>query len=195
MPMPVSKKAPHRRSLQDSLAGVAQRAQQNKEKIRVEGFALGDDKDRVAESLKRANLVRDRLLQNGLTSDQIEVVATGRAAQGDAVRIMAVQNESKPQQPTSSAALPGKPASEEPLGNAFFLSATPLTIEKGRSALVSMLSHDVDGQTGLLLRPDLGARLGEVRVSRRRCSKIRPTTRSMLGRSRSTPTDSSWAKA
>ncbi len=146
MPKPVSKQAPRRRSLQDSLAGVAQRAQQNKEKIRIEGFALGNDKDRVAESMKRANQVRDRLLQNGLTIDQIEVVATGRAAQGDAVRIMAVQGESKPQQPGTPAAAPGKPPSDEPLGSAFFLSATPLTIQKGQSALVSMLSHDVQAK-------------------------------------------------
>jgi len=145
MPRPARKASP-RPSLQDSLAGVAQRAQQNKEKIRIEGFALGNDKDRVGESLKRANLVRDRLLQNGLAADQIEVVATGRAAQGDAVRIMAVQGENKPQQPTTPAALPGKPPSDEPLGSAFFLSATPLTIAKGQSALVSMLSHDVDAK-------------------------------------------------
>ncbi len=146
MPKSIAKKAPRRPSLQDSLAGVAQRAQQNKEKIRIEGFALGNDKDRVGESLKRANQVRDRLLQNGLSNDQIEVVATGRAAQGDAVRIMAVQGESKPQQPSAPAAAPGKPASEEPLGSAFFLSPTPLTIEKGQSALVSMLSRDVEAK-------------------------------------------------
>ena len=145
MPRP-SKKASRRASLTDSLAGVAQRAQQNKEKIRIEGFALGGDKDRVGEALKRANQIRDRLLQNGLTADQIEVVANGRAAQGDAVRIMAVQGEAKPQQPAQPAALAGKPQTEEAIGNAFFLSATPLTIEKGQSALVSMLSHDVSAK-------------------------------------------------
>src|SRR6185436_7809409 len=92
VPKPVSS-APQRRSLSDSLSGVAQRARQNKEKIRVEGFALGGDKDRVGESLKRANLVRDRLLQNGLTPEQIEVVATGQSAQGEAVRISALAGE------------------------------------------------------------------------------------------------------
>ncbi len=140
------KKAPPARSLADSLAGVAQRAQQNKEKIRVEGFALGTDKDRVGESLKRANQIRDRLLQFGLTADQVEVVATGRATQGDAVRILAVQGEAKPLQPGQPAAVPGKPLGDEPLGNAFFLSGTPLTIEKGQSALISMLSHDVSAK-------------------------------------------------
>jgi len=145
VPKPVLS-APQRRSLSDSLSGVAQRARQNKEKIRVEGFALGGDKDRVGESLKRANLVRDRLLQNGLTPEQIEVVATGQSAQGEAVRISALAGENKPQQPSGPAAAPGKPPSDEPLGNAFFLSSTPLTIEKGQSALVSMLSHDVEAK-------------------------------------------------
>jgi hypothetical protein len=145
MPKPVIAMK-RRASLSDSLAGVAQRAQQNKEKIRIEGFALGGDKDRVGESLKRANQIRDRLVQNGLTADQIEVVANGRAAQGDAVRIMAVQGEAKPQQPGQPAAVPGKPPNDEPLGNAFFVSGTPLTIEKGQSALVSMLSHDVSAK-------------------------------------------------
>lgn len=136
---------PARRSLDDSLAGVAQRAQQSKEKIRIEGFALGGDKDRVGESLKRANQVRDRLVQNGLPAAQIEVIGTGRPTQGDAVRIMAIQGEAKPRQPgaSSSGAKPGQPVSDEPLGNAFFLSGAPLTVEKGQSALVSMLSSDV----------------------------------------------------
>ncbi len=133
-------------SLDDSLAGVAQRARQSKEKIRVEGYALGTDKDRAGESLKRANQIRDRLLQNGLPADQIEVVATGQATRGDAVRILAVQGENKPQQASQPAAAPGKPAVDEPLGNAFFLSGTPLTVEKGRSAMVSMLSQDVQAK-------------------------------------------------
>lgn len=146
MPKPsVAKKAP-RRSLQDSLADVAQRAQHNKEKIRVEGFAMSGDKDRVGESLKRANQIRDRLLQNGLRADQIEVVANGAPAQGGPVRILAVQADAKPQQPSQPPAAAGKPPSDEPLGNAFFLSGTPLTVEKGQSALVSMLSRDVSAK-------------------------------------------------
>jgi hypothetical protein len=141
-------KAANRSSLDDSLAGVAQRAQQRKEKLRIEGYALGGDKDRAAESLKRANQIRDRLVQNGVAADQIEVIGTGRTTKGDAVRILAVQGDAKPEQAAGEKAAPvtGKSVVDEPLGNAFFLSATPLTIEKGNSALVSMLSQDVDAK-------------------------------------------------
>jgi hypothetical protein len=141
-----SKPKPARKSLDDSLAFVAQRAQQSKEKIRIEGFALGGDKDRVSESLHRANQVRARRVQNGLSAEQIEVIGTGRATQGDAVRIMAIQGEAKPQQAAGPGAKPGQAATDEPLGSAFFLSAVPLTVEKGQSALVSMLSNDVDAK-------------------------------------------------
>jgi hypothetical protein len=136
-------KRAHRPTLQDSLVGVARRAQQLQEKIRVEGFALGTDKDGASESLKRANQVRDQLVQNGVSAEQIEVVANGRVAQGEAVRILALQSEAKPQQGNASPKQPGEVAVDEPLGSAFFLSSTPLTVEKGRSALVSMLSRDV----------------------------------------------------
>lgn len=154
MPPPPSRNAARpkpssRALLDDSLAGVAARAKQSKEKIRIEGFALGSDKDRMGESLKRANQIRDRLLQNGLGADQIEVVGTGRATQGDAVRILAVQTDAKPEQaaqPGQTPSAPGKPAPDEPLGSAFFLSSTPLTVEKGRSALVSTLSREVQAK-------------------------------------------------
>jgi hypothetical protein len=142
-PSPKVARPSRQRPLDDSLAGVATRAKQSKEKIRVEGYALGADKDRVGESLKRANRIRDRLLQNGLPADQVEVVGTGRPAQGDAVRIVALENERKPEQPSELKPADGKPTQDDPLGSAFFLSKTPLTVEKGRSALVSMLSHEV----------------------------------------------------
>lgn len=142
----IVKRAPRRPTLQDSLAGVARRARQNQEKIRIEGFALGSDKDRVGASLERANQVRQRLLENGLRAEQIEVVASGRVAPGEAVRILAVQADAKPQQASSTAGAKTPTSADEPLGSAFFLSSTPLTVEKGRSALVSTLSADVQAK-------------------------------------------------
>jgi len=153
VPRPADEEATAPPSLSDSLAGVAQRAQQNKEKIRVEGFALGSDKDRVGESLKRANQGAIRLLAKRFDAQQIEVVATGRRA-GRCVRISAVAGESKPQQPGQPAGAPGKPPSDEP-------SATPSSCRRRRSP-----SRRADprgqhaeprrrSQAGLLLRSDL----------------------------------------
>jgi hypothetical protein len=136
-------KTARRASLDDAVSGVVARAVQNKEKIRIEGFALEGDGDRIGASLQRANQVRDRLMAGGLPADQIEVVGTGQAARGDAVRILAVQGETQAQQPKGTST--GSEASE-PIGDAFFLSRTPMTVEKGSSALVSILSSDVDAK-------------------------------------------------
>jgi hypothetical protein len=137
----LAKRAPHKgASLDDAIGGVVARAMQNKEKIRIEGFALAGDGDRVGASLSRANQVRDRLMAGGLPADQIEVVGTGQAAQGDAVRILAVQGETQAQQPKGTTT---GSESSDPIGDAFFLSGTPMTVEKGSSALVSILSSDV----------------------------------------------------
>jgi hypothetical protein len=140
----VSRSKPRTESLDDSLHGVAERARQNKEKIRVEGYALAADGDRAASSLGRANAVKDRLISIGLPEDQIEVVGTGRVAQSDAVRILAVQGDASPRQ--AAAPAPASAPADDPLGQAYFLSKTPLTIEDGSSALVSVLNAEIEAK-------------------------------------------------
>ena len=74
-------------------------AKKTKQKIRVEGFAKPDDKDRLGASLANANSVRDGLVQNGVPAEQIEVVATGQASAGEQARVVAVD----PQTPEARA--------------------------------------------------------------------------------------------
>jgi len=103
----------------------------------VFGYARPSDKDSAGKSLERANAIRDELVQSGVSPEQVEVIATGQLGSGDGVRVVAADAEGpKPVQ--------GKSASEAygdaPLGNAYFLAPSPLTIEKGHSAMVSMLT-------------------------------------------------------
>ena len=116
---------------------LAEQLKGNRNKVKVFGYARASDKDSKGQSLERANAIRDQLVENGVTPDQVEVVATGQLANGDGVRIVSADNEApKPGQ--------GKAANEAnadaPLGNAYFLAPSPLTIEKGHSAMVSMLT-------------------------------------------------------
>lgn len=121
----------------DGLNAVAQRARSSKQKIRVEGFARPADKDRKGASLANANAVRDGLVRNGVPLDQIEVVATGQTS-NDVARVMAVEgNAEAPTQPSSAGA-------DEPLGDAYFLTQVPLNVEKNHSAMVNVLTTDVD---------------------------------------------------
>ncbi|HEY3500403.1 MAG TPA: DUF4139 domain-containing protein [Polyangiaceae bacterium] len=123
----------------DGLASLAQRARSTKQKVRVEGFANPGDVDRMGSSLANANRVRDGLVKNGVPLEQIDVVATGQPSAGETARIVAVDAKApSPAQPSAG--------SDEPLGDAYFLTAVPLDVEKDHSAMVSVLSTEVNAE-------------------------------------------------
>jgi hypothetical protein len=136
---PAARPVPTKAQKDDGLATVAQRARQSKQKVRVEGYANPGDSDRMASSLANATSVRDGLVKNGVPIEQIDVVATGQASAGETARIVAVDGKGPaPAQPNSG--------NDEPLGDAYFLTAVPLDVEKNHSAMVSMLSTDVKAE-------------------------------------------------
>lgn len=108
----------------------------NRNKVKVLGYARASDKDSSAKSLERANAVRDQLVENGVSADQVEVVATGQVSSNDAVRV--ISDEGAAQQPVQGKG--GDATGDSPLGSAYFLAPSPITIEKGHSAMVSMLT-------------------------------------------------------
>jgi hypothetical protein len=123
-----------------SAAGITRLAthlRESRAKVRVLGFAQPGDKDSAGDSLSRANAIRDELLQNGVAPEQVEAVATGELSHGDAVRVVATESDApKPVQGQA----PAEQGEDAPLGSAYFLAPAPLTIEKGHSAMVSMLT-------------------------------------------------------
>lgn len=123
----------------DGLMAVAKRAREMKQKIRVEGYASANDADRRGASLANANSVRDGLVRNGVPLELIDVVATGQASSGDVARVVAVD---------APAVQPGVTAggSDEPLGDAYFLTEVPLDVEKDHSAMVNVLSTEVSAE-------------------------------------------------
>lgn len=118
------------------IARLAAQLKSSRGKVKLLGYARATDKDVSSKSLERANAIRDQLLENGVAPEQLEVVATGQVG-NDGVRVISSDDAaSKPVQ--------GKGGSEagndSPLGSAYFLAPSPLTIEKGHSAMVSMLT-------------------------------------------------------
>ncbi len=135
--------------------------------------------------------MRDRLVSIGLPPDQIEVVGTGRVAQSDAVRILAVQSDVPAEQALAPA--PVNAQSDEPLGQAYFLSKVPLTIEKGESALVSVFNAEIEAKPVYYYDPI--SNRGSTKFAFRAVLVENPASaRSTLGRSRSTRTSSFWAR-
>ncbi len=119
------------------LAGLAKRALKNKQKVRVEGFALPGDSNKKQASLARANAVKDELVANGIPASSIETVATGKVNTRDGVRLVAIpQGSVRPQQ----AKRPEAGSATDPIGSAYFVAPKPMNIEKDHSAMVNILT-------------------------------------------------------
>jgi hypothetical protein len=123
-----------------TLVAVANRAQQNKKRIRIEGYAMSGEQDAKDASLRRANTVRDQLIKNGVAESQIDVVATGQFREGSGVRVLELDQ---------SAGQPQQAAGDEgtPIGDAYFLSKAPMTLARDQSAMVSLMREGVKAES------------------------------------------------
>ena len=119
----------------DELASMAARVLSSKQRVRIEGYAQSKDKDRRAASLANANSVRDGLVRNGVPVDQIEIVGTGQTS-SDVARVVALSA------PVAPATQPAATSGDEPQGDAYFLTKTPLNVERNHSAMVNVLSTE-----------------------------------------------------
>lgn len=122
----------------DNYARIAQRAQRSNNRVRVEGFARPGEKNPRAASLKRAQMARQRLIDNGLAPDQVEAVGTARYSSGEGARIVAVAKAPPP--PQSAVTPEAKESPEAPIGSSYFVTDKPMTIEKDHSAMVALLN-------------------------------------------------------
>ena len=136
-PATLDEEKPSRRAPMAAIARLAAQLKGNQNKVKVLGYARPSDQDGAGKSLERANSIRDQLVESGVRPEQVEVVATGQLANGDGVRIVAADAEApRPVQGNGAT----EASADSPLGNAYFLAPSPLTIEKGHSAMVSMLT-------------------------------------------------------
>jgi hypothetical protein len=124
--------APQAAAAENPVAQLANRLRASKERVRIEGFARSGEADLAGASLRRANALRDVLVGQGVSADQIEAIGTGKTNDTEGVRILAAVPDAA--QPAQMAA-----RSDEPIGSAYFLAPTPLTIKSSHSAMVSIL--------------------------------------------------------
>ena len=142
-PMMLEAEKPSSRAPIPAITRLAAQLKGNQSKVKVLGYARPSDTDSAGKSLERANAIRDQLLESGVRPDQVEVIATGQLANGDGVRIVAADADApKPVQGKSES----EPNGDAPLGNAYFLAPSPLTIKKGHSAMVSLLTAQAPAQ-------------------------------------------------
>jgi hypothetical protein len=167
---------PRKASPAPGIARLAAQLRGNQSKVKVLGYARPSDKDGAGKSLERANAIRDQLLQNGVAPEQVEVVATGQLANGDGVRVISADAEA-PKPVQGNAKTDSHDANDAPLGSAYFLAPTPLTMTPRPRKCTSTIRSRVAARRSML--------------SARCCFKIRLTTRSMRAPLPSTKTGNS----
>jgi hypothetical protein len=127
------------------LGGLGRKLRKTKQRIRVEGFAQRGDANPKRASLRRANLLRDKLIAEGVPEGRIDVVGTGQFNR-QAVRVVQADPSDSGgvhAPPTSDA---GDPHDSQPLGEAHFVSPEAMTIAAEHSAMVSVLNQKAKAQ-------------------------------------------------
>jgi hypothetical protein len=110
-------------------------------KVQIQGFARSGDGDPQNDARMRAERVRDQLVQLGVPAEKVEAEASGLVSDSQAVRVVTKDSESKPSQSSTA-----EGSRTETIGNAYFVSGVPMTIEKDRSAMVSLLKSKAKAQ-------------------------------------------------
>ena len=113
--------------------------------IVIEGHAdsnRGGDATRRAND--RANIVRNQLIDQGVPPARIRVVARVEAGATERVRLVAQAPTPEAQKTPDGASANDVDAS--PVGESHFASATPMTVERGASAMVSLVRKTTEGE-------------------------------------------------
>jgi len=117
------------------VAQLAEQLNRSSGKVIIEGYAAEGERDAELRSSDRANWLRNALISEGVAPARLEVVARGKVA-GHGAGVRLVQEEA-----ASSPAL----GDGDPIGESHFQSDTPVTVDKGTSAMIAILDDDADG--------------------------------------------------
>jgi hypothetical protein len=113
--------------------------------IVIEGYANGSDGESNRRANDRANIVRNQLIDQGIAPARIKVVTKVDASQPERVRLVAqagAAGEGKPAAPGSKAA----EVDAQPVGESHFENKRPMSVDKGSSAMVSMVRSPTEGE-------------------------------------------------
>jgi OmpA family len=112
--------------------------------IVIEGYANTPDGEATRRANDRANLIRNQLIDQGVAPARIKVVTKVDSSQRERVRLLAQAPKGDEARPARS----GKAleADAQPVGESHFENKRPMTVERGSSAMVSMVRDVTEGE-------------------------------------------------
>ncbi len=121
---------------------LADKLNQTDGTITLKSYAAADAE--ADDAFDRGNVLRNQLIAAGVAPARVKVdVDTGKGRAD--VEIV--------HEPVAAETAGGVPVSETPVGESHFQSSTPLTVERGTSALVAVLDKETEGDVVYLFDP------------------------------------------
>jgi hypothetical protein len=123
------------------LAGIVKKVLDSKKDVVIETHGLSN-----AEVQKRAEAVKNKLVDDGIPAARIHVVPKVGPNESISLRVLAVAPNAKPQQgsaPPSAAARAAMP--DTPVGESHFIADRPMNVRAGSSAMVAMVHGETSG--------------------------------------------------
>jgi hypothetical protein len=113
--------------------------------IIIEGYADANTAGADLRANDRANLVRNQLIDQGVAPGRIKVVTKVGAGNAERVRLVA-QAPTAEEQAAAAAHQKGMDQDAQPVGESHFANPRPMTVDKGSSAMVSMVRSPTEGE-------------------------------------------------
>jgi hypothetical protein len=114
--------------------------------IVVEGYGNGNVPDAERRANDRANIVRNQLIDQGVPPARIKVVTKIEPNQPERVRLVAQAPTTEEQKQQQAEGDKANDLSAQPVGESHFTNPTPMTVERGASAMVSMMRSETPGE-------------------------------------------------
>jgi hypothetical protein len=108
--------------------------------IVIDAYADGSRDNAAGRANDRANIVKNELIDEGVAPARIRIVTHTEAGNSERVRLVA---QAAPAQEKNAKVID---ADAQPVGESHFGTNTPMTVEKGSSAMVSMVRSETDGE-------------------------------------------------
>ena len=131
---------------------LARSMREQKNRWVVEGYAKPGEANADARALDRANLMRNQLIEEGVPPAQVEVRVGKGKDQPAGVRLVELAAPAADQPSGNGRAR--APDDQEPVGESHFESKTPMTVERERSVMVSIVDRATAGETVYLYDPE-----------------------------------------
>jgi hypothetical protein len=121
--------------------------------IVIEGNADANRSGAAVRANDRANIVKNQLIDQGVAPGRIKVITNITPGNAERVRLIA-QAPSPAEQAAAAANTKLADIAAQPVGESHFANPTPMTVERGASAMVSMVRQETEGEVVYLYTPD-----------------------------------------